>query len=718
MGWVSLSESPKGEKPRRLTEEEIEGIITDFPAVSAAETNAGRASRDGITQQIRSALLQLELSPTAIPLLKERLRITHNNSRVHPGTAVGMLAAASVSASATQATLNTFKEAGQAPTGAAGIDVLERLLFASPLKPENKMSFIHFREHLNYEAVMEMRSRIVGSTVQDLLDHWIVDSPESLPSYWWTPGNEGRKLTAATITKKALKYKPPVILRIYLNTNALYSHKVSLGQIASVLTSQTVTAYYGPMVSLDQNSTAQSIIDLYPTENVGNYISTHLKEKDIAAWKITYPELTFFSIWVEKMLATKVKGISGIRELYPTTTPIWQVVQEQKVDDGWEFHLNRSRAMDKGIGVEEVAKLLKEAFRDATVTIVDNFTVKARNINVGGTTPGKFIQKSLNDESSQRQAWLTSSPVNKVTRPPPELYKWENMANYVTAVASGGNLPELLALPGVDQRKTRGNDMHEIADTLGIEAAWAFRCQALNENIQSSRSYVNPTHLMLLTDFLMQRGIPLGIARELESSNTPITVASQARAVDVISKSALRGGQEPTETTSSAIAAGRNISVGTGFADIGIQGAGRWLFNDEVLEQMSKNKRAGVAVDDWLALQSKLQPSSHQEQKLDAPHGGDSLPSGPAEPAPVTVSHEAEEPLVTNQQFLLPVLPPSTLQAVDVAPILVNRTNEISSQLQKDEGVEEAGEEEEVEEAPQLPVLEDVNIPDFSLENL
>ncbi|KAL0230196.1 hypothetical protein PCE1_003758 [Barthelona sp. PCE] len=70
----------------------------------------------------------------------------------------------------------------------------------------------------------------------------------------------------------------------------------------------------------------------------------------------------------------------------------------------------------------------------------------------------------------------------------------------------GSNLPDVLKIPGVDATRTVSNDLHEIKNTLGIEAA---RQQLLNEIkavISFDGSYVNQRHLSILCDYMTHIG--------------------------------------------------------------------------------------------------------------------------------------------------------------------------------------------------------------------
>ncbi|MHA1409641.1 MAG: DNA-directed RNA polymerase subunit A'', partial [Candidatus Odinarchaeia archaeon] len=73
-------------------------------------------------------------------------------------------------------------------------------------------------------------------------------------------------------------------------------------------------------------------------------------------------------------------------------------------------------------------------------------------------------------------------------------------------VTEGANLSEVLAIPGVDIRKTTTNHIHEIADTLGIEAARnAIIREAVNV-LEEQGLDVDIRHIMLVADLMTNGG--------------------------------------------------------------------------------------------------------------------------------------------------------------------------------------------------------------------
>ncbi|UTX44830.1 DNA-directed RNA polymerase subunit alpha [Encephalitozoon intestinalis] len=74
-------------------------------------------------------------------------------------------------------------------------------------------------------------------------------------------------------------------------------------------------------------------------------------------------------------------------------------------------------------------------------------------------------------------------------------------------------LPQILGNPSVNSQLTTSNDLIEIAETLGIEAARESILRELAIVIDGNGSYVNYRHMSLLADVMTMRGYLCGITR-------------------------------------------------------------------------------------------------------------------------------------------------------------------------------------------------------------
>ena len=77
----------------------------------------------------------------------------------------------------------------------------------------------------------------------------------------------------------------------------------------------------------------------------------------------------------------------------------------------------------------------------------------------------------------------------------------------------GTNLIEILSHSAVDSERTYSNDIVEVYNLLGIDAAKELLMKEINEVIDFSGNYVNYRHLSLLCDTMTNKGYLMSIDR-------------------------------------------------------------------------------------------------------------------------------------------------------------------------------------------------------------
>ncbi len=80
-------------------------------------------------------------------------------------------------------------------------------------------------------------------------------------------------------------------------------------------------------------------------------------------------------------------------------------------------------------------------------------------------------------------------------------------------LTSGTNLKEVLALPEVDSQRTITNDIHEIYETLGIEAARQAIIDEVYRVIEAQGLNIDIRHIMLVADIMCTSGEVKGVTR-------------------------------------------------------------------------------------------------------------------------------------------------------------------------------------------------------------
>ena len=130
----------------------------------------------------------------------------------------------------------------------------------------------------------------------------------------------------------------------------------------------------------------------------------------------------------------------------------------------------------------------------------------------------------------------------------------------------GSNFKKLLGLPFVDYTKTVSNDVWDIYNTLGIEAARQF----LIEEFMQLCSGINICHIQLLAEKMTYTGSILSISRYTMRNEDcgPMGKASFEETMDNFLKAGAYGQKEATRGVSASIICGKRANIGTGVCEL------------------------------------------------------------------------------------------------------------------------------------------------------
>ena len=130
----------------------------------------------------------------------------------------------------------------------------------------------------------------------------------------------------------------------------------------------------------------------------------------------------------------------------------------------------------------------------------------------------------------------------------------------------GTNLSEVLTQPGVDSYRTISNEMWEIMNIFGIEAARAYLDLEFMNIVSSGGVNINPVHIQVLIDKMTYTGSIRAIARfGVETAQyDPIARATFEEVMSQIITSAMFSEKDNLNGISSNIVLGTKINAGTG----------------------------------------------------------------------------------------------------------------------------------------------------------
>jgi DNA-directed RNA polymerase II subunit RPB1 len=148
-----------------------------------------------------------------------------------------------------------------------------------------------------------------------------------------------------------------------------------------------------------------------------------------------------------------------------------------------------------------------------------------------------------------------------------ELGGYKPIEQYVLDV-EGTNLYGLMVFPGVDGTRTFSNDIHEVLDVFGIEAARMALYEEINEVFSAEK--VNYRHLAVLVDTMTNSGRIVPVNRFGMSKNETGVLAKSSfeETSKIMFNAAMWAERDSMKGVSANIMFGQKPPCGTGFVDI------------------------------------------------------------------------------------------------------------------------------------------------------
>jgi len=147
-----------------------------------------------------------------------------------------------------------------------------------------------------------------------------------------------------------------------------------------------------------------------------------------------------------------------------------------------------------------------------------------------------------------------------------------------TIETDGSNLESIVGIEGIDAERSHSNDVHEVYNMLGIEAASLLLYREMHNTLSFDGNYLNSRHLMMLVRTMTHNGFPCPVSRHgMRSSGLGTLVrASFEETVEVLTNAAMfadtdycRGG------VTEAVMFGTFAPIGTGAFELRKQEAPR-----------------------------------------------------------------------------------------------------------------------------------------------
>lgn len=533
------------EKPRRLTTEEIEDLVSVIGSSSEASIRSpakecSKVANESLKKRLRRDLSRISITPLGLTDLKDQLLRYFIRSKAIPGTPVGFQVSESIGGPTTQMSLNSFKAAGSSAASETGqgIERIQQLIDLTK-KPKVTVTKVHFsRKHSYAEAFNSIRKNILEVNVGRLVSNYNISSKQDIEEspHWWYESFE------------ELYGEIPVsdyVLRLEMDIKNMVAFGITMEDIASAIEKEhprTIKVVFSPL--------SLGLVDIYAIEDI------LIERLESGEEEIVNPELIadnvsnifLNTIIVDNLDKVYIKGIRGATKAFPVSTPLLSILDSEtpypKVEAVWILRFNPDRIFTTGITAEMFSNLL---------TLL--------NLSNQVRSPTLILCESLQNPSQVIKEALASGETPKEILDASEYYFVE---------VQGGKYSELLDLEGVNPLLTVSNNIHEIYETLGIEAARKFYIGELYDLFVMQDLYIDVRHITLMADFISNVGIlsainATGIGRQNIGA---LAKSTYRRQMEVISKAAVAGEFYKVKSISSQVLLGKPPTTGTGYIDV------------------------------------------------------------------------------------------------------------------------------------------------------
>ena len=240
-------------------------------------------------------------------------------------------------------------------------------------------------------------------------------------------------------------------------------------------------------------------------------------------------------------------------------------IKETKVKDvASEFEIN---VADMAIGITlDDAKLKEVGLTPAPVmrTIEKNFKVTTKQ----GKDRFSFIIKSTNKETTLNEVYNLKEKIKgqilQGIKGIIQVLPIKRGPEFII-VTAGTNLKKVLEMEAVDATRTRSNDVHEIAEVLGIEAARQAIIDEIFKVIDSQGLNIDRRHIMLVADTMCSSGDVKGITRYgiISEKSSVLARASFETPIRHIIDAALVGDEDKLTSVVENVMLNQPVPLGT-----------------------------------------------------------------------------------------------------------------------------------------------------------
>ncbi len=223
-----------------------------------------------------------------------------------------------------------------------------------------------------------------------------------------------------------------------------------------------------------------------------------------------------------------------------------------------EIKLDKNKLQNHLLDVTTVRNALSKSMATAEFEVKDDLTIIAKP---------KAKQYGLKDLQAMRTR-LRERHVKGIRGVKQILVEKDGEEWKITTL--GSNLKKVLELKGVDKRRTYTNNIFEVAEVLGIEAARNLIIREALNTLREQGVDTDVRHIMLVADIMTQTGViqPIGRYGVAGSKASVLARANFEETVKHLTKAAYLGEKDTLTSVVENVIIGNAVPVGTGMIKI------------------------------------------------------------------------------------------------------------------------------------------------------
>jgi DNA-directed RNA polymerase subunit A' len=234
----------------------------------------------------------------------------------------------------------------------------------------------------------------------------------------------------------------------------------------------------------------------------------------------------------------------------------------QKTDTDYtgivSLHFSLEKINERGVDFKEVYEVLKGSKKKYDISMNEK----------------KYFMKVTTPEESDAQIIIALRNKLLTTRvkgvPDIERVTIVKQDEEWVIQTAGSNLAKVLSIEGVDTNRSTTNNVYEIWQTLGIEAARTALIKEITNTLEEQGLEVDTRHIMLVADLMTSKGYLQQIGRHGVAGTKTSVLARAAFEITVptIARASLEGQVEALKGVTENVIVGATVPVGTGMVDL------------------------------------------------------------------------------------------------------------------------------------------------------